>query len=253
MLIIKRLLVFIYPLLLILGFGIIFYYPLAIYWLPLILVLILAAIVWELNGRTWQKKFWHFLINPGFFVLSLFFFIIFIDQLSLKWLVAILGAIFAFLILDNLFTFFYQPGRYQPYSLENTSGYVNVITAFLFFSSLYSAIVFLSMRAYWLIPLAFLAVWLLSYQSIIIHQIGWPKGWLYVIINSLIITELFWVTSYLPTGFYVNGAIVAIAHYFIIGLSCSWLLNKLEKRTIKRYILAAIISLVIILGTARWL
>ncbi len=93
----------------------------------------------------------------------------------------------------------------------------------------------------------------LFYQAIWINKITWLKSWSYILINSLVIAEFFLVISFLPTSFYVNGIILATVYYFILGLSRSYLLDKFEKKIIKKYIAVVLIVLIIVLGTARWL
>lgn len=233
--------------------SLIFYYPKNIYWAPFILILFIGFAIAVLSGRRLNGDFWRLLIGPVIFIASAFLFVLFIDSFLIRWLVAALAAVFLGFFLENFFYYSYQPGRYQPYALENTANYFNLLSVFLFFSSAYSLIVFLDLSMTILAILILLVVGLLSYQVTWFYKIPLSKSWLYLLISLLLAIEFFWVVSFLPTSFYVNGLILAVVYYFILGLIYSHLLDKLDKRVIRRYALVSLGALVIILGTARWL
>ncbi len=253
MLIIKRSLVFLMPLAVILALGWFFQRPQRLYWLIGPLLLLLALTIWELANRQRQKNFWYFLSSPALFLVSLFLNLLFIEQSAIRWLIGLAGAVFLAIILENLFVYFHQPHRYQPCALENIYNYFNLLALFLFFSGVYSLIIFLDLPVALLAVLIFAVVVIFGFQAGWLYQLAPAHSWFYWLTLALMMTELFAAVSFLPTSFYVNGAILASAYYFLSGLICSRLLNRLERTIIKRYCLIALAALVIILGTARWL
>ena len=67
---------------------------------------------------------------------------------------------------------------------------------------------------------------------------------------SLLITEFFVVINFLPIGFYISGATIAIIYYMLAGI----LINKMKHKELKymRYLITGFILLFVVLFTARW-
>jgi hypothetical protein len=86
-----------------------------------------------------------------------------------------------------------------------------------------------------------------------VSAIAWSDSWLTVVVVVLVTTEVFFATSFLPTSVYVNGLITSLVYYAMAGLGRNWLLSIREPRVIIRYSLISLVSLIIILVSAKWI
>ena len=251
MLIFKRFLIWLVPIFTLIAFKLIFFNPRWIYWILPALALFLVFIIWHLNNYQ-LKKFKIFLITPLILLFSSTLFVAFLKTKTLKYFIVLVLAVFLAVFLETLFLSLYKPDRYQIGSLENISGYLNLISLFFLVSGLYGLLIFLVIPL-WILALVLLVVSaLLTYEIMAVSEILFSKSWSYIIIFSLILLELFWVISFLPTSVYVNGLIIALAYYVMAGLSRNWLLGNLEKSVIKRYLLVSLVCFIVILITAKW-
>lgn len=207
---------------------------------------------WGLKIYNVTTSRWDILISPFALVFSSLFFIIFLDNVWLKHLLALFTAFLLFVFLEDVFYYFFRVTKYQVYSLENISSYVNLASAFFFYSGAYGLSIFLKTDS-WILALAVgLITFLISYQTMKINGLNWRSSWLYILIIVIICLEVFWALGFWPTSFYVNGLILATVYYIVLNLMSFKIFNRLEKKMIIRYLTVGSLVLIIILGTARW-
>ncbi|OGF30548.1 hypothetical protein A2300_01685 [Candidatus Falkowbacteria bacterium RIFOXYB2_FULL_35_7] len=84
------------------------------------------------------------------------------------------------------------------------------------------------------------------------HKIIWAKSKLFIFIVPLILLELFWAVSYLPFNYYVNGILMAVFLYVLVGLGKLFLQESLNKKQIINYLVVAVISIILIVFSAQW-
>lgn len=253
MLLLNRTITFLTPVLVFAAFEILFIKTSLIWILAGAIQLILFIVIWQLTGRKLKSlQFWNFLITPHLFLLISWFFTIFLESRMLLHIVAVLSAVVIGIFLEETYVYFNLPKKYYPYSLENISNYINLITIFLLFSSLYSLIVFLNFSTWYLSVIVMTITFLLAYQTTWINKISFSKSWLFIIVITLLMTELFSVISFLPTSFYVNGIVLTVCYYIIVGLSRYFLLEQLESKSTKRYLVIGIVAIIIAIVTAQW-
>jgi len=84
------------------------------------------------------------------------------------------------------------------------------------------------------------------------NRIDLKIGFFYILIISLVLTELTWSASFLTLNFYILGLILAVCYYILIGLTRFHLLDKLTKRLVKLYLFYGFGSILIVLLTANW-
>jgi uncharacterized membrane protein len=107
-------------------------------------------------------------------------------------------------------------------------------------------------------------IWLLSlilvaFLSLLILQSFWANKlktkirFIYLLILNIIILEIFWGLFFLPTNFYVNSLILTIFFYFSWGIFKSKLKEKLDKRSLQRYLIISIILLLLAIMTSSWI
>lgn len=221
------------------------------------------------------KKTFHLLI-PGFlFVLS---FVAFIFSLSFsssifKYFFAALIAFVLAACLEINFNLFYK--QKTTASFVNFFSCLNLLTAFMFYAALGALGVFLNLDNWILFIIAAIFNLIAFYNNYYAvsflreHQkgddlvnllnqkieilIGRDKTQrlAYTAVPALIILEVLWVLTFLPTSFYVNSFIITACFYVITGLTKNRLNNNLSKKIIRKYLLISGFCLLLIIFTAR--
>jgi len=114
------------------------------WWLALLLGIVLILFtVFEFTKRKLEKKFFNFLLAPMILFLSSFAFLLFIEDILIYNVATIASAVFLYLFLDQIFNYFYFNLKYQPYTLESFSFYINILAVYFLASSLFSSLIFL--------------------------------------------------------------------------------------------------------------
>lgn len=224
--------------------------------IPLVIILVVAVSLTVLSLNNWQikkREGWNFLITPLLFVASGFLLIIFLEGAVLNHLVIIFISVFYGVLLENIFHYLHQPINYQPYSLENIFNYVSLITGFFVYTSFFGLIIFLNFPLWVLLILSFLVTLVLIYQIIWINKVAVGAKMIYLFILSLILTEVFWVVHFWPTSYLVSGLILSLIFYLIVNLARIYLKASLTREMVKRYLLIALIVLLLTLATAQWI
>ncbi|OGY51325.1 MAG: hypothetical protein A3J59_02555 [Candidatus Buchananbacteria bacterium RIFCSPHIGHO2_02_FULL_56_16] len=215
---------------------------------------IVAATIWQFTGRRLRKAaFWNFIITPFFVVNSGLAFLVFLEGESTRQLVTIIVTVAVWIFLKVTFLYFFFRPKYEAHTLENISSYLNLITVFLFCTSVFNLIILLRVPA-WLGAIgSMVLVGLLSYQLFWIDNLAFRTQWRTVAVITLVTGELFLAVSFLPTSVYVNALLMTLGYYTMTGLARNWLLNIRERRVIARYLLISCSILVIMLLTAKWI
>jgi hypothetical protein len=117
---------------------------------------------------------------------------------------------------------------------------------------LYGFRLFLALPLWLLVPAAFALTGFLVASTLWVCKIERAKLLPYAFGGALILTELFLALTYLPTGFFTNGALLAVFFYAYLGISRAHVLQKLSPLVAKRYVGASLGLAVIILSTAKW-
>ncbi|MBU4332200.1 hypothetical protein KKD19_00370 [Patescibacteria group bacterium] len=273
-----RIIPLITSLLVLLSFELILAKPSLIWILGAFVLILVFGATFLISTKKINRKFWRFLLSPFLFIFSsLIFFIFFISEsVFLKHFLIAMIAVILGIILENTFRFFYDRKIFFSYSLDNLFHYTNLLSLFLFFSGVYSINVFFEVAAWVLLPLVFLVMLAMSYQNYwvceafratpqavdladslqqkvaaLIHR-SQVESRLYILIPALVLLEIFWVVSYLPTSFYVNGFFLILVYYGITNIIRARLQNTFESGVVKRCLVWGVVALAIILFTARW-
>jgi len=253
MFIIRRLILYLNPIVLIIGLEF-SREKKDWWWLPLLISgLLLLVTIWDFSKRKINKRYFDFLITPFVLFLSNVALLMFIESLWLYRLILVIGAVFLYLYLDQLLNYFYFSRRYQPYTLENFSFYINVLSVFFISATLFGGLIFLHFNIFILAFISLVFYFLLTYQVFWVNKISWSKSYLFSFIIPLVLAELLIAISYLPTSFYVNGFLVAVFFYLMIGLSRLFLQENLLKKNILSHIIISLLAIIVILLTAQWI
>lgn len=228
-------------------------FPKQIYLLAFISLMILGLSIWQLIERSFfRPKFWQFVITPLLLLGSGLVFLIFLEDYLFRQFFVVILIVLIWVFLELTYLRFHRRLKYQVHSLENISTYINLITVFLSTSSFFGLVVFLAFPV-WILVIIFTGLtMLLNYQIAYSSEAPLTSSWLYILAISLMMTEIFWAVSFLPTSIYVNGLVVTISYYLMSGLALNWLLGIQERKVVLRYLIISFVSLIIILITAKW-
>jgi len=237
-----------------LFFQFYFLFPRMIY---IILVLINLAIFFV----TWQfakfsqvdKKWWNFFILPSLMSTMVLFYTLFLNNKTIIQLLFLADVIMLFFYLRYIYFYLIKPVSYEVFSIENISSYGNFFTFFLLAAVIYGLQSFLDISLWQLVLAVSLLSLLLVYQYFWASKIDLRNGLPYILINSLILVELSWAISFLPLNFQLLGLCLAVCYYMSTGIIGNYLLDKLNGRKVKIYLILGLISLALILLTARWI
>ncbi|MCX6796502.1 MAG: hypothetical protein NTW06_03315, partial [Candidatus Falkowbacteria bacterium] len=137
-------------------------------------------------------------------------------------------------------------------SLENFSAYGNFLAFYFLSSFLYGIRAFLNFSVWPLMLIFLAAAVLIIYEIFWINSINLKVGSFYVLLLSLVLTELAWALTFLTLSFYILGLIITIGYYILIGLTKFYLKGQLDKKIIKLYLIFGFTSVLIVLLSARW-
>jgi len=242
------------PILVLAVFETLIGYPESIFWTVPVATAIVFFSIWFLTGRKFKKlKFWNFLISPLLLVNSGWIFLIFLEGKLFKHVFLFFLVILLWIFLKVVFLYFHLRPKYQAHAIENVSGYLNLITIFLLFGGFFNLFIFLGLPFGLLVLAGLISTALLTYQVFWVSEISLISARPYILIITLITMELFLSIRFLPTSAYVNSLVIAIGYYLLTGLGRNWLLNIKEPKVIRRYLAISLISLVIVLITAKWI
>ncbi|MCX6745872.1 MAG: hypothetical protein NTX00_02510 [Candidatus Parcubacteria bacterium] len=250
----KKLLVYICPLLTIIGLELLVNYLSLIYFLiVLIFIFLIIVLKYLIPEKFLSRDFWYLAILPLLLFLTTTAFLLLLSSNSVRNLIIFIFALFFGIYLENIFLFFYRPTLYQSNSQENISVLFCLLIFFLLAIDLNSFNVFLN------IPIWILSLILTLIVTILVLQIFWSNKiksnfkFLYLIIFDIVILEVFWVLAFLPTNFYVVSIIITIIFYLLWGIFKAQLTDKLNQKLVWRYLIISGILLFFIIITSNWI
>lgn len=196
-----------------------------------------------------------FLVTPVFFILSAICANIFFDGFFYKTAFAIIIAAIVFLYLENLFAYFHTPAKYHIYSLENISGYINLISIFFIAFIAYGIKVLFGMNFYWIAAMgiiAFAVIGLFNYQALWMNKILPKTAKKDMLLSGLILVEVYLMIFFLSCSFYVAGLIFALAYYVLMGIIKYKLMDKLDRKIVLKYLSIGSLMMLLTLLTTKW-
>ncbi len=228
-----------------------FTHPLLVVLLCTIFCGLLLARLLNVQVRTFQ--FWHLFGTPMLFLLSSFGLFFLLESVSIKWVLAGLVTVFLLLFVEHVFNFIHLPSKYQPFTLEYLSQLLHVLSVFFLATLGFGLRLFLH-APLWLLCLAFfLVLTFIMYGTLFASKVDALKARPYALATALLITELFAVISFLPTGFYTNAAFLALGVYVLLGLSRADALHKLSREVLRRYLTIFVFLGAVIALTSQWI
>lgn len=250
---IKRISVYIFPVLLFLGLELVFYFIDYIYLSAAVLtILFFIYLKYLIDDKVISPDFAGLSVLPILFYAAVISFLIIIDSVDLKHYVIAFFSFIMMIYFDMTFFYYYAPWKYKPNALENISSVINLLTFFLIAITLYAVSTLLYLPSYLLAISLFVIVYLLLNQYFWINKISLNYKFVCILIMTIIIAEFFLVLSFLPMNFYVISILLTILYYFITGIYKAKLLQKLNNKMIWRYLTISVVMLLIIIFTSQW-
>ena len=194
----------------------------------------------------------YFFGLPLVFLFASFSLLLFLESIFAQWSLAVVSTSFLFFFVEHVFHYLHLPARYQAYTIEHLSLVLSVLSIFFLSASGFGLRLFLNLSL-WMLVLSFFALALfVIFGMLWVSKVDAKKAWPYAFAGTVLATEIFAVTMYLPTGFYVNASLVALFFYLFLGLTRAHFLDQLSTLLVKRYLMIASFLLIAILGTAQW-
>lgn len=215
------------------------------------LVILFSFISFFLLLKKEIKTSWSLLFAYIFFLAGAIFFVVFIQSLALKISFIFVISILAYIFSISVFRFFYEPRKYSPYSMENISFSIALLTFAFLISDLFALNNFLEFPIWLCVILSFFIAALTLLFISWLNKIRLEKK--FFIFFSLIASEFFWAFTLLPTSFYINGVVFGLLFFIPINLIIKK--NKeglLTEETLKRHLVLGIIILFFIFLLAKW-
>lgn len=215
-------------------------------------VVLLLITIWNFTKKTFNRRFFNFLITPMIFSISSFGLLLFVSVDLYYHLLVFVSGIMLFLFLEQILNYFYFAVRYQPYTLEYFSFYWNILAIMAFSSCLFGFRILYQYNLYLVASVYLILIFFITKEIFWVNKIEWEKYALFCLTLPIIMFELFVVFSYLPSSYYVNAVILTVVYYMMISLSRLFLQEKLNRRNLLSHIIVGGISILVVLFTAQW-
>lgn len=195
---------------------------------------------------------WRFILIPGIFLIMSFGVILFSERLILQYVFgAIVALLFSFL-LEQVFRFAYQPGRYQPHALLNLATLLSAVGMFFGTLVLFDLKLFVDVKI-WLILILYIffqGVWMLGFSWV--EPIARERRKPWVLVYLILGPELFILMLWLPALPLVRASLFLAA--FGLGLQVYHADVHNEDKSVRlrwTFVLYALMVLSIVVS-ARW-
>ncbi len=235
------------------GFGIAMAFPDRVL-LPLGCSLALAFL---LLGRLadWQLRrgtFWNLVLAPWVFLASAEGIFLLLEYPLQRMVLAVMTALIFFFFAEQVFAYLHASATYQPYAIQYISLGMNVLTIFFMTAFAFGAWTFLQAPLALLAALVFAVAAYVVYQTLWVSKMEHRRALTYGLAGGCALTELFLALVFLPTGFYVHAAGLALVAYLFLGLTRAKFLGQLNRSLVSRYVTVSGILCAAVFATAQW-
>lgn len=195
---------------------------------------------------------WHFSILGALYMIATVVFLMLLHQTALKHLQIISSAVVWWLWLEQLYRFHYLPHQYIPFSVGNVTSVVTILTSFYFISSAFALKLFLGYPTWVMTVLTGAAGMLFTAEIVWSEKLSPWRYWIMPATLGLITAQLYWVLSFLPSSYLVNGFLITVVLYITVNLGRFEMKHELQGPVIRRYLLISVLVLLWVIATARW-
>ncbi len=205
-------------------------------------------------GRDNNEKFW-----PLFSLLPIIIFVSFSLYSSLIFSALLMQLFFlaAFVINFHYFKILYyyllKKEDDRKEELSPFFSFAGFFSVFCFYSSIYLLPLFINISPTLLALFPIIIVFFLFFQGLYFYSNSFKESLLVVSINTLIVLQCSLILSYFPLSAHVLGFIVALGYYLLLTISILNYKNKINRQSLKWPLILAIVSVSVLLLTARWI
>ncbi|HBY73144.1 MAG TPA: hypothetical protein DEG44_00435 [Candidatus Kerfeldbacteria bacterium] len=223
------------------------------WWLWSIVLAILPIVVIVIMRQPhWRYEYVGLTLPMLMLLLGGFTFLLIQEQWLIQLIVVIVTGTFFFLFQKNLSVFLFEPAKYIPFSLEHISIYSTVLASFYVYVSLFIFSILRLTRLRYIFIAALVLSAMMIWQTFWIQKIAWQKARWFVLVLSVVLTEVVVALYYWPVSFFVSGITMTLLMYVLLHLSRHHLTNTLTRQIVIRYCVTAAVALVLLLVSADW-
>lgn len=215
-------------------------------------IALIAVLMFLVRMPILSKEMFYYSISPVLFFVSMIGFVLVLESAAIRNSVVVVGMIMILLYLENIFTYFYNRQAYQTHALTNISSYMNIITMFLVGVNAFGSLALIQAPLWILSIVLVLTVAALTTQTYWMHSVATRQNYLFSLLVTILMLELFWAFVFLPNNFYVNALLLSISYYVLWGILRAHLLKLLATRLLLRYIIVGAVTVIIVLLTSQW-
>jgi hypothetical protein len=227
--------------------------PQFIFWLAPIAVFITLFLVWFIaKGALDTKSSLRFMAVCFLLQISFILSFLFFEKMIIKQIFSILAILLISIHQEYLFNFLYNTNKYRPYSLENLTIAINLLTFIFWAVAIFGFMVFMNFS----LVLSVILMAVFSFINLVLFflssKIEIQKNWQFILSSVVIILEIFAILSWFPFNFYLEAIFISTAYYALINLIR---ISIFENNSLKKsfYPMSAFLILWILsFITARW-
>lgn len=243
-------------LLVVIGLGLtgVFFFPEQVFFF-LVGMIVLSGLLFA-RLLLWEYKtslFWIFLGIPLLFIFASFVFFLFLETFLVKILVLFFLLFLLFLFAEYVFLYKHIPTTYRPYAIEYLVVVLNLLSFFYLFTIGYGLRLFLQTPLFVLVILCLPVVFFLLFSTYWVAKVEWVRAKPYVIGGTILFSEVFAASIFLPTSLYTNAAMISVLFYSFLGITRGQFAKKLTAQVSRRYLLVTVLFLLLLIFTTSWM
>lgn len=249
----KRIIWFL-PCLLLACFQLIFFWPTWFYYLLILTNLILLVSVSLFSKKIYSKFLaYKLFILPWIFLNFTLFYAIISISTFLTQATFIASAILFFLYFQAAYKKYYQPLAKSIFKFEELIFFLTFLAVFLSSASVFGLKNFLNFPSWQIIIFLIPVIFLLLFQLFWFHKLKIKKNFSTLLVLLILLVEIIWGASFLTFSYLMLGLLISVSFYSLSGISIAFNKNTLDKKTLKYYTNFALISMLLIFLSSRWL
>lgn len=214
------------------------------FWLIFLFLLVIISTI-ECFLLTHKKIVSFYFLGLSFFSLSILI-ISFLLIFFIQSIIFIQYLIFLILSFKLFLSYVYKTRNKAQFLFQNFVSLINIIIFFLFTSLLYYINLLGNLKFWYLVIFFLFFIFLLISLSFKIYEIQILRKINLILILILILTEGFWVMTFLPFDIFVLSGILTVLYYYLFGLARHFLYlgeKSLTKKIIIRYSIISAIGI----------
>lgn len=223
-----------------------------VYVLLILLIVILLGTIWTSKISLEKLYRANYIILPVIlFISAMFFFLLLINPTYQILFVILIGLIY-FHLFRSLPDIKEKPTPEKKKSFTQSLDIVLLLTSFFCYATLQELMLFFEWKSYWIILLGVAISFVLLYQNYWYHRVMTFRALFYILLGTLIMGEMLWAFTFLPTGYLTNAALTVAIFYIYQAISLAALKNQISRQVVMETLLITSVIIVIILTSSSW-